>query len=59
MEEKKEIVVYITETLQKKVKVEAKTLTEAEEIVQEMYENEEIVLDYNDYLGVEINATNF
>lgn len=59
MEEKKEIVVYVTETLQKKVKVEAKTLTEAEEIVQEMYENEEIVLDYNDYLGVEINATNF
>lgn len=57
--EKREIVVYITETLQRKVKVKAENLTEAEEIAQKMYENEEVVLDSNDYLCVEFNATNF
>lgn len=58
MEEKKEFVVYITETLQRKVVVEAKSLTEAEEKVQEAYENEEITLDYNDYLQVDFDARN-
>lgn len=55
--EKKEYVVYITETLQRKVKVEATSLTEAEEKVQEMYSNEEVILNYLDFLEVEFDAT--
>ena len=43
MEEKKEFVVYITETLQRKV-------------VANQYYNEEIVLDSTDYLGVDFDA---
>lgn len=58
MEDKKEYVVYITETLQRKVKVKANSLTDAEEKVQEMYSKEEITLDYNDYLQVEFDARN-
>ena len=58
MEDKKEYVVYITETLQRKVKVKADSLTGAEEKVQEMYSKEEITLDYNDYLQVEFDARN-
>ena len=37
MENQKEYIVYITETLQRKVKVKADNLTDAEEKVQEMY----------------------
>lgn len=58
MEDIKKYVVYVTETLQRKVIVEAKSLTEAEEKVQEAYENEEITLDYNDYLQVDFDARN-
>ena len=58
MEDIKKYVVYVTETLQRKVIVEAKSLTEAEEKAQEAYENEEITLDYNDYLQVEFDARN-
>lgn len=58
MENQKEYVVYITETLQRKVKVKADNLIDAEEKVQEMYSNEEITLDYNDYLQVEFDARN-
>lgn len=58
MKEKKEYVVYVTETLQRKIIVEAETLTEAEEIVQEKYNNEEIVLNELDYLCVEFDAIN-
>lgn len=58
MEDKKEYVVYITETLQRKVKAKADSLTDAEEKVQEMYSKEEITLDYNDYLQVEFDARN-
>ncbi len=54
--EKEKYLVYVTETLQRKVLVEAKSLTKAEEIVQQQYENSEIVLDYNDYLQVEFDA---
>lgn len=56
MEDTKKYVVYVTETLQRKVIIEAKSLTEAEEKAQEAYENEEITLDYNDYLQVEFDA---
>ena len=58
MENQKEYIVYITETLQRKVKVKADNLTDAEEKVQEMYSNEEITLDYNDYLQVDFDARN-
>lgn len=56
MENKKEYVVYITETLQKKVIVEAETLTEAEEIVSQQYYDGEIELNYLDYESAEFYA---
>lgn len=57
MESKKEYVVYITETLQRKVIVEAETLTEAEEIVSKQYYDGEIELNYLDYVSAEFDAT--
>lgn len=57
MENKKEYVVYITETLQRKVIVEAETLTEAEEIVSQQYYDGEIELNYLDYVSAEFDAT--
>lgn len=57
MENKKEYVVYITETLQRKVIVEAETLTEAEEIVSQQYYDGEIELNYLDYVSAEFEAT--
>ena len=56
MENKKEFVVYITETLQRKVVVEANNDNEALNQVVDQYNNGEIVLDYNDYLDVEFNS---
>ena len=57
MENKKEYVVYITETLQRKVIVEAETLTEAEETVSKQYYDGEIELNYLDYVSAEFDAT--
>lgn len=56
MEEKKEFVVYITETLQRKVIVKATNEIEAINQVADQYYNEEIVLDSTDYLGVDFDA---
>lgn len=56
MEEKKEFVVYIIETLQRKVIVEANNENEAINQVADQYYNEEIVLDSTDYLGVDFDA---
>lgn len=56
MEEKKEFVVYITETLQRKVIVKAVNKIDAENQVIDQYNNEEIVLNETDYLGVEFDA---
>jgi len=56
MEEKKEFVVYITETLQKKIIVKAVDKIDAENQVIDQYNNEEIVLNETDYLGVEFDA---
>jgi tyrosine-protein phosphatase YwqE len=56
MEEKKEFVVYITETLQRKVIVKAIDEIDAENQVIDQYNNEEIVLNETDYLGVEFDA---
>jgi len=55
MEEKKEFVVYITETLQRKVIVEATNEIEAIKEIADKYYNEEIVLDSTDYLGVDFD----
>lgn len=57
MKNKKEYVVYITETLQRKVIVEAETLTEAEETVSKQYYDGEIELNYLDYVSAEFDAT--
>ena len=43
----------ITETLQKIVEVEAKNEREAEQIVKEMYNNEDVVLDYQDFVDID------
>ena len=56
MEEKKEFVVYITETLQRKVIVKAVDEIDAENQVIDQYNNEKIVLNETDYLGVEFDA---
>ena len=56
MEEKKEFVVYITETLQRKVIVKAVDEIDAENQIIDQYNNEEIVLNETDYLGVEFDA---
>ena len=56
MEEKKEFVIYITETLQRKVIVKAVDEIDAENQVIDQYNNEEIVLNETDYLGVEFDA---
>lgn len=56
MEERKEFVVYITETLQKKVIIEANNESEAINEIADKYYNEEIVLDNTDYLSVEFDT---
>ena len=56
MEEKKEFVVYITETLQRKVVVKAVDKIDAENQIIDQYNNEEIVLNETDYLSVEFDA---
>lgn len=47
--------VEIEELLQRVVKVRANSLAEAINKVEEKYRNEEYVLDYNDFKGVEFN----
>lgn len=56
MEGKKEYVVYITETLQRKVIIEASNESEAINEIADKYYNEEIVLDNTDYLSVEFDT---
>lgn len=45
----------IEETLQRVVEIEANSLDEAIDIAQNRYSNEEYVLDYEDYKGVEFS----
>ncbi len=45
----------ITETLQRRVSVEAETREDAHLKVLEMYRSEEIVLDSSDYIDTEIS----
>ena len=56
MEERIEFVVYITETLQRKVIVKAVDKIDAENQVIDQYNNEEIVLNETDYLSVEFDT---
>lgn len=56
MEERKEFVVYITETLQRKIIVKAVDKIDAENQVIDQYNNEEIVLNETDYLSVEFDT---
>lgn len=51
----REIEIEITETLSRIVSVKAKDYTEALGIVQDMYNNEEIVLDSGDYVDTTFN----
>lgn len=45
----------IQETLSKTVEIEANTIDEALQIAQQSYQNEEIVLDWGDFVLVEFN----
>lgn len=44
----------VQETLERIVEVEASSIDEARDKVEEMYNNEEIVLDYSDFVGMEM-----
>ena len=46
----------ITETLQRTITINADNEGEALDKVQEMYDNEEIVLDWSDYQDTEIEV---
>ena len=48
--------VLITETLQRKVKVEAETQAQARELVMERWHNEEYVLGGDDFYDVEFET---
>ena len=47
----------IEEILNKEVTVEAKSFEEAMKIINKLYRDEEIVLDYDDFVGYTINYT--
>lgn len=51
--EKKKFTVEVTETLQRRVEVEAEDEKSALDIALNMYREEEIVLDYNDYVDTD------
>ena len=44
----------VKETLQRLLEVEAENLNEAIEIVSKKYDDGEIILDFNDYVGCDI-----
>jgi len=43
----------ITETLERKVRILATSEEDAMDVIKTLYDQEEIVLDYNDFQGVE------
>lgn len=47
--------IQIQETLSKTVEIQANTIDEALQIAQKSYQNEEIVLDWSDFVLVEFN----
>ena len=44
----------VQEILERIVEVEASSIDEARDKVEELYNNEEIVLDYSDFVGMEM-----
>lgn len=52
----KEFEVTITETLEKKITVEALSKGEAEQAVRDMWNNEDIILDADDFIDVSFNT---
>jgi hypothetical protein len=52
----KEFDVTITETLEKKITVEALSKDEAEQAVRDMWNDEDIILDADDYIDVSFNT---
>lgn len=52
----KEFEVTVTETLQRAVKVEADSKDDAIQMVEDMYRDSEIILDSEDYAGVEYSS---
>lgn len=52
-------VVKITEALSRTVIIEANSPEEAEEKVEQIYDEEKLVLDYRDYDGYDINTVRF
>ena len=52
----KKFTIEITETLQRQIEIEAETCLDAERIAKQMYRNEEIVLNENDYIDTEIRT---
>lgn len=50
--------VEIKETLAKVIEVQAESIEEAISIVDELYKNEKIVLDSNDFIDTEIKEYN-
>ena len=48
----------IEEILNKEVTVEAENFEEAMKIINKLYRDEEIVLDYDDFVGYTINYIN-
>lgn len=48
----------IEEVLNKEVMVEAEDFEEAMKIINKLYRDEEIVLDYDDFVGYTINYIN-
>lgn len=55
---KRKFKIEITETLQRIVTVEANSVLEALNKVEEQYDNEEIVLDSNDFICKDIHLFN-
>ena len=52
----KEFEVTITETLEKKITVEALSKDEAEQAVRDMWNDEDIILDADDFIDVSFNT---
>ena len=52
----KKFKIEITETLQKTIEVESNNKEEAVHKVMKMYKNEEVILNYNDFIDVDFKA---
>ena len=57
--DKKKFSIEVTEILQRVIEIMAESSIEAISKVKEMYLNEEIVLDFDDYITTEIEEYNY